>query len=596
MSLPENVINGAPPSREVRLRGCGVAPGISIGPAYVYARASITVEEQSIRPEDVASELERFEGALVRSERDLKKVVAVANERLGDESVAVFEAQILMLKDEAVLDEIRTMISSRMMKSDYAVRFVLTKHRQRLEASGNEYLQERSSDIRDVEERIITHLRRNKLLSAIDPHTIVVAENLTAADVILFSRRGILGCVMDYGGSTSHVSIMARALGLPTLVGAHSATQSVRTGDTLIVDGLSGALIINPTRETTERYGRLQSRYTQILEEQKEYVPLPAETIDGRRIALRANLEFKSELELLDEYGAEGIGLFRTEMLFLTEGRLGVSEEDQYKIYSRFVEASGDHGTTIRVLDLGGDKLLPVAHREHNPFLGWRGIRVLLDKQDILRTHLRAILRASVYGKLRILLPMVTTLEEVKRFRVVYNSVCDELRAEGIAFDEAIRIGAMIEIPSAALTADQIAAEVDFLSVGTNDLTQYVLAVDRGNDLVAELYQELHPAVLRLLRMTVDAAHAHGKTVSVCGEMAADSRNVPILVGLGVDELSASPVYLPQLTRIIRSIEYTDVSDLADRALNSSDAEAVRCLLDDWLKSHPYDLLHILDS
>ncbi|NNE34939.1 MAG: phosphoenolpyruvate--protein phosphotransferase, partial [Rhodothermales bacterium] len=455
---------------------------------------------------------------------------------------------------------------------------------------------ERASDLLDVEERIINHLRRNKLLSAIDPHTVVVAENLTAGDIILFSRRKIRGCVMDYGGSTSHVSIMARALGLPTLVGAHTASRVVSAGDMIIVDGLEGELIINPSDETLKHYKRLQGRYVRVLEEQKKYVPLPAETVDGRRIALRANLEFKSELELLDEFGAEGIGLFRTEMLFLTEGRLSVSEEDQYEIFRQFVEAAGDHVATIRVLDLGGDKLLPVAHREHNPFLGWRGIRVLLDKKDILHVHLRAIMRASQHGKLRILVPMITTMDEVHQFRSVLDQVVSELTSEGIPFDESVKLGAMIEVPSAALTADQFATELDFLSIGTNDLTQYVLAVDRGNDLVADLYQELHPAVLRLLKITIDAAHRQGKPVSVCGEMAADSRNVPILVGLGVDELSASPVYLPQLTRVIRKIEFGDVSDLAEKALGAQDAIAVRALLDDWLASHPFDLQHILDT
>lgn len=581
---------------DVGLRGSGVAPGIAIGPAYVYSRDRIRVEEQTIDPSESESELLSLKGALFRSERDLNKIVSVAKERLGDNSVDVFQAQILMLHDEAVLGEIRALITERNYKADYAVRVVMTAYRQRIESSGNEYLQERAADIRDVEERIINQLRRTKLLSAIDPNTIVVAENLTAGDIILFSRRGILGCVMDYGGSTSHVSIMARALGLPTLVGAHTASRLVSNGDMLIVDGLSGELVVNPIPETLERYKRMQTRYSRLLVEEKEFVPLPAKTIDGRRIALRANIEFKSELELLPEYGAEGIGLFRTEMLFLTEGRLSVSEDEQYKIYRQFVEAAGTDVATIRVLDLGGDKLLPVAHREHNPFLGWRGIRVLLDKVDILKTHLRAIVRASVHGNLRILVPMITTMEEARQFREIFHEVCTQLVTDGIPFDENIKLGAMIEVPSAALMADQFAEEFDFLSIGTNDLTQYVLAVDRGNDLVADLYQELHPAVLRLIKMTIDAGHRRGLSISVCGEMAADSRNVPILVGLGVDELSASPVYLPQLTRLIRAIEFEDVKNLADRALSSRDAEAVQEILDEWLVSHPFDLQHILDA
>lgn len=582
--------------KEVILSGRGVAPGIAIGPVYLYSRSRIHVEEETISAEDVSAELARLRRALDRSSRDLDKIVSITRQKLGDDSARIFEAQSMMLSDLALLGEVRKLIERDHYKADFAVRTVMDEHRRRIEASKNEYMRDRSHDVADVEERIVMHLRRARFMSAVDPKKIVVAENLTAADVLLFSRHDILGCVLDFGGPTSHVSIIARSLGLPAVVGAHGVSDVANDGETIVVDGFRGLVILNPSEETLARYRLMQSRYDRLVRDQEELLNLPGETIDGRRIVISANLEFEEELVQLRQYGAEGIGLFRTEMLFLMRGRIDIDEDDQFEAYRRAVEAVGDSVATIRLLDLGGDKMLPMAHREHNPFLGWRGVRVLLDKPDILEAHVRAILRASAFGKLRILVPMVSTLREVHAVKKIIEEQKEVLRAEGQGFDDDVPVGVMIEVPSAALTVEQFAREVDFLAIGTNDLTQYVLAVDRGNDLVADLFQELHPSILRLIRHVAQVGSEHGVSVSVCGEMASDTRVVPLLVGLGITELSVSPVYIPHVKRVVRAVEYPELAALADLALQANDETEVNAHLDAWLATHPFDLLHFIEA
>ena len=577
-------------------RGIGVSPGIAIGPAYLYARSDFKIKRRAIDEADVHEEVARFKRAVEKSEYELNKIASVAQEKLGAESAGIFEAQALMLRDSAVYDAVIDRIRQDRFGADYALRAVIDQHRQVLKASESAYLRERASDLLDLQDRIVRHLRRGTILSRVDPDAIVVAEKLTAADIVLFSRRNILGCAMDFGGATSHVSIMARALGVPSVVSMHGITGALEHGRPVILDGLQGLVIADPSPETLADYRARQARYERILEEQKELVPLPPETLDGHRVTLRANLEFHEELRLLDEYGAEGIGLFRTEILVLMRGRASLSEEEQFRIYKRVVEEVGAAGTTFRMLDLGGDKMLPLAHREHNPFLGWRGIRVLLDKPDLLLPQLRAILRASAYGDVRLLLPMVMAVSEVRRFRAVLEEVKAELREADVPFDEGVPLGIMIEVPAAALMAAHFASDVDFFSIGTNDLTQYVLAVDRGNDLVADRFDELHPAVLALIRQTVEAAHAAGISVGLCGELAANPRATPILVGLGVDELSASPAYLPEIKRIIRSMCLDEAQALAARALQAESADAVEAMVEAWLEDNACGVLELMDA
>lgn len=578
------------------VHGIGVSPGIAIGPAFLFARDTPDVEEYEVSEEELEEELERFEYAVQKSERDLTKIASIAREKLGEASAGIFEAQAMMLRDEALYDAVVEKIRQDHCNAAFATVAIVSKHRQLLQASDNEFFRERANDLLDVQERIVRHLRRGKILSAIEEDSIVVAETLTAADIILFSRRSILGCAMDFSGSTSHVSIMARSLNLPAVVGTHGLSKKVDNGDLIILDGLHGRIIINPTPETVRSYRAQQDRLRDLELQQKKIVPLAARTKEGYRVALRANLEFAEELPLLSTYGAEGIGLFRTEILFLMQGRLAFSEEDQFATYKRIVDAVAPNTTTFRVLDLGGDKMLPLGHREQNPFLGWRGIRVLLDKPDILIPQLRAILRASAFGPVRILLPMVTSLLEVETFRAIFNAVKGELRATGTRFDENVPVGIMVEVPAVALLIDRFAAVSDFFSIGSNDLTQYTLAVDRGNDLVSHLYQELDPSVLSLIKQTVDAAKRHGIPVGICGEMAGSPRATPLLVGLGLRELSASPVFLPEVKRVIRSMRLSEAEALAEEALRASTAEEVGRMVDEWLHEHTPELTLFLEE
>ncbi len=570
-----------------RLQGLGVSPGIAIGPVYLYARAAFTVEHRELAPDEIEDEVDRFEWAVQSAEHGLEKILALAREKLGDESVQIFEAQSMMLRDEALYQEVVHRIRNKRCNADYAVMKVMTQHRQRMEASASEYLRDRAHDLQDVQERLIMHLRRGKHFSQIDPATIVVSENLTAADLLIFSKRGILGCALDRGGATSHVSIMARALGIPSVVSLHGITDVVQPDDLLIVDGIDGNVIINPDEETLAAYRTRQERYRRLLQEHKQLAPLPAETLDHVRVHLRANVEFLEELNVLKDYGSEGIGLMRTEVLLLMKGEeMKLEEEKQFESYKLVVQTVTPEPATFRLLDLGGDKMLPVAHREHNPFLGWRGARVLLDRPEMLVPQVRAILRASAFGPARILIPMVTNIEELRRFREIIEQVKDDLTKEGHASAADVPLGIMVEVPAVALMTDLFAKEVDFFSLGTNDLTQYTLAVDRGNDLVAGLYREIHPAVLRLIKRTIDAGEKHGIPVSLCGEMGGDPRVAPILVGLGIHELSASPSYLPEVKRVIRAINRSEAVELATRALLAKDAEEVSILLDHWLGDH----------
>ncbi len=577
------------------LHGVGVAPGIAVGPAYVYMRESVAVRERRVAASD--DELARFEKAVRRAERDLDKLAHLTREKLGEESAGVFEAQQLMLRDEALYDAVVEHIRTRQRNADYAVRHVMAQHQRRLQGSENAYLRERVQDLEDVQERVIRHLHRGKMVSTITPGTVVVAERLTAADLILFAHRDILGCVMAEGASTSHVAIMARALGLPAVVGVPGVTEEAEDGVPVALDGWRGDVVLGPSAQQRHIFEERRSRYEHLRDEHQHLRALPAETTDGRRLTLHANLELPQELDLLEKHGAEGVGLFRTEMLILRRGQVSMSEEFNARVYREVIEAVRPHVTTLRLLDLGGDKLLPRAHREHNPFLGWRGIRILLDRPHVLRAQLRAALQASAHGPMRLLLPMVSQLDEVHRFREVLAEVQRELREAGTPFDAGVPVGIMVEVPAVALRAETFAPHVDFFSIGTNDLTQFMLAVDRSNSAVAGRYSELHPAVLRLIRDVAATGEAHGVPVSLCGEMASRVQALPLLVGLGVRTLSASPTYLPEMKRVVRSLCYEEARALGEEALAQCSAQAVRRLVEAWLRTHapetlqPYDAL-----
>ena len=574
-----------------------MAPGVAIGPAYLFAAGAYQATPDHLDPADVEAELERFERAIQRSERELRKITVVAREKLGEGSAGIFDAQGLILRDRQFYDAVVEHVRDNAAGAGWAVQSVLDEHRRRLESSPNASLRERAADFQDVQNRVLRNLQQGRAGSKIDPHRVVVAQNLTAADVLLFSRRGVLGVVLDFGGPTSHVSIMARALGVPAVVSLHGLAEHVGPDDVVIVDGFSGTVIVNPEPETLVAAELKAAQFARITADREALLEMPSETKDGHPVALQANVEFREEFPLLHEYGAEGVGLFRTEMLFLTQGR-ALDEEQQYEVYRDAIVASAPHAVTFRLLDLGGDKVLPMSHREANPFLGWRGIRILLDKPDLLRPQLRAVLRAAAASTddapPRVLLPMVSGIEEVREFRRAYRAVCDDLRAEGIEHRPDVPLGIMVEVPSVAIQAELYTKTVDFFSIGTNDLTQFTLAVDRGNDLVADLYHELHPAVLGLIAHTAKTANEAGIPVSVCGEVAADPRVTPLLVGLGVRTLSASPAYLTLVKRVIRAFTLEEAEDLARRALRQPDATSVGRLLDYFLACHNRDLADLL--
>ena len=574
-----------------------MAPGVAIGPAYLFAAGAYQATPDHLDPADVEAELERFERAIQRSERELRKITVVAREKLGEGSAGIFDAQGLILRDRQFYDAVVEHVRDNAAGAGWAVQSVLDEHRRRLESSPNASLRERAADFQDVQNRVLRNLQQGRAVSKIDPHRVVVAQNLTAADVLLFSRRGVLGVVLDFGGPTSHVSIMARALGVPAVVSLHGLAEHVGPDDVVIVDGFSGTVIVNPEPETLVAAELKAAQFARITADREALLEMPSETKDGHPVALQANVEFREEFPLLHEYGAEGVGLFRTEMLFLTQGR-ALDEEQQYEVYRDAIVASAPHAVTFRLLDLGGDKVLPMSHREANPFLGWRGIRILLDKPDLLRPQLRAVLRAAAASTddapPRVLLPMVSGIEEVREFRRAYRAVCDDLRAEGVEHRPDVPLGIMVEVPSVAIQAELYTKTVDFFSIGTNDLTQFTLAVDRGNDLVADLYHELHPAVLGLIAHTAKTANEAGIPVSVCGEVAADPRVTPLLVGLGVRTLSASPAYLTLVKRVIRAFTLEEAEDLARRALRQPDATSVGRLLDYFLACHNRDLADLL--
>ena len=580
----------APPGGEERvLEGVGVAPGIAIGPALTFTGTSFRAQRREGDDVDADEEIARFERALQRAERELNKIATFAGEKLGESSAEIFHAQTLILRDQALHDDVAELVREEKYSADYAAQTVLDRIRQRMEGSTNEYLRERANDLVDVQNRLLRNLQQSKAFARIEMERIVVAENLTAADLLLFSRRNILGCALDFGGPTSHVSIMARALGVPAVVSLHGFAEQVENGQTIIVDGFSGRVTINPTEATIRAYREREARYRRGLEARQELVPLPSETKDGHRVALRANIEIEEELPLLSKYGAEGIGLFRTEMLLLAKGR-PIEEEEQLEVYRNTIRAARPHPTTFRLIDLGGDKLLPMAHREHNPFLGWRGIRILLNQPHLMQPQLRAILRAATEGPARILLPMVSALDEVRRFLGFYEEAVDSLERDGLDHDPNVDIGIMVEVPSVALTLDRFAPEADFFSIGSNDLTQFTLAVDRGNDLVADRFSDLHPAVLRLIGRTAKVGAKYGVPVSLCGEMASNPRVAPLLIGLGLSELSVSPTFLLDVKRAVRSCTKAKMDELAQQALEQPDAQSVVTLLNTWLREHVPEL------
>ncbi|PSQ95784.1 MAG: phosphoenolpyruvate--protein phosphotransferase [Bacteroidetes bacterium SW_9_63_38] len=569
---------------ETVVDGIGVAPGIAIGTMHRYQVARPEVTRTHVEAEAVDDELALLDDALDRAEQELDRVRSVARERLGADETAILAAQEMMLRDDEVLGPVRQRIRDEHESAAHALSNVLRGHRRRIETSDDEYLRERATELEELETRLLQFLQRGKTAATIQPNSIIVADRLTAADLIRFQRHDMLGCVTARGGETSHVSIVARALNLPAVAGAEGILDAVEDHDPVILDGRRGRIIIQPRADTLEQYREQRTRHRSLIEKAEA---APVTTTDDCQVTLRANVDFGETLDALDTYGAEGIGLMRTEVLFLSGREESLREQRQYEVYRKAAEASGTHGATIRLLDLGGDKMLPFPHEEENPFLGWRGIRVLLDREDdLLRPQLRALLRANAHGTVRVLVPMPTHLDELHRVRTIVTEEAERLGTEDYSHDADLPVGVLVEVPAVALQAPQFAEAADFLSIGSNDLTQYVLAVDRGNDRVADRYDALHPAVLGLVKRVVEAGRAADTPVSLCGEVGGDVHALPVLLGLGVETISVSPPYLPTVKHVVGATNVADAQTLAAEALDAPDAGNVRHRARAWCDEH----------
>ncbi len=578
-----------PEPQEIILKGIPAAPGIAIGPAYLYSKHVPRVRLKSILAPDVDAEIDRLHAALERSERELQKILSFAEQKLGTQSAKIFEAQIMILHDQILMGEIEKRITEELKNSEYVVMDEIGKYKRLMLAAPDEYMHERANDVDDVMNRIIRNIQDQKLFSKLEGESIVVSESLTPADTVIFSRNQILGYATDFGGTASHAALLSRSLKTPAVVALRTATQQIHTGDHIAIDGYGGIVVINPGEETIKSLQRKMQRFKDFEQHLSGISGLAAETLDHRQIELSANLEFENELAFAREQGSAGIGLYRTESQLM--GRTTFpTEDEQYLEYKAIAEGTFPHPVIFRTFDIGGDKIAGESLHEENPFLGWRGIRICLDRPDMFLTHLRALLRASVKKNVRILFPMISSLQEVRKARELLAQAKGELAAKNIPFDANVQIGVMIEVPAAALLAEEIAEEADFLSIGTNDLIQYLLAVDRGNAAVASLYQEFNPAVVRTIKSIITAGHKRNKWVGMCGEMAGDPLATVLLVGMGLDEFSVIPSILPEIKKIIRSIKYKEAKRVADKVLTFSTENEIRGYLAEFVKSKLPDI------
>lgn len=561
---------------ENKIAGIAAAPGIVIGNAYLFNKEKIEIKEQIVAdPEEAIYNLDE---ALAKSKKELSKIFSIAKEKMDEARAAIFEAHVMILDDPILIGNIKERIKQERKQPEYIVQNEISKYQQLMNISDESYMKERAQDIEDIKNRIIRNLQKKRWQSKIQEKVIVVSSSLTPADTVLLSRNNVLGFVTDHGGLTSHAAIIARSLNLPAIVGTHNATSKINDGDPIIVDGFHGYIIINPSDVQTEFFKEKQSRLKELQKELEELKDESAVTKDGKEITLLANVDVTGEIDLVITSGAKGIGLYRTEQILDEMGEFP-DEEEQYKIYSNLSSRIYPDLLTIRVFDIGGDKFKFLDFEEPNPFLGLRGIRLLLDNPHLFKIQVRAILRASENKNVRLMLPMVSTILEIRESLKLIGQCKEELRNDGKKFDRDIKVGIMVEVPSAAVMADNFAKEVDFFSIGTNDLIQYLMAVDRGNDLVSDLYQEFSPAVIRTIHYIVSEAKSTGIEVSICGEMAADTLAMPLLVGLGLDSLSMSPATLPYAKRIIRECYYSKTQQLAQQCLNSVTEEEIKTLV-----------------
>ncbi len=570
--------------QEIQFQGAGVSPGTAHGKIHVVRDDLDDVPRYRISPSQIADAIGRFEAALIQTRMQILEMQQRIAESIGAKDAAIFDAHLLVVEDRTLIDEVLHKLETDLCNVEWVFQEVATRYAETLSKIDDPYLRERAVDIQDVTKRVIRNLQGKapkKFLDLTEPH-ILIAHNLTPSDTASMNREHVLGIATDLGSRTSHTAIMARSLNIPAIVGLHDITAKLETGQEVLLDGTDGVLIVDPAPESLAHYAQIESRRARVVAQLKELRETSSTTRDGRHIVLSANIELPEDVNAVIANGAEGIGLYRTEFLYLNRSTLP-TEEEQYEIYRKVAERVRPDPLIIRTFDLGGDKLAPGTvdiTDELNPFLGWRAIRFCLENVDIFKTQLRAILRASAVGNVKIMFPMISGLDELRGAIAVLAECKKELSSSKIEIGKEIEVGAMIEIPSAAISADVLAREADFFSIGTNDLIQYALAVDRVNEKIAHLYEPTHPAVLRLLKMIADAAHANNIWVGVCGEMAGDVALIPLLLGLGMDELSAGPSLVPRVKRAVQSLAIPECRELVEVALTLDTGSEIlaRCL------------------
>ena len=568
------------------ISGIPASPGIVFGKALVLKEEKIVLDTQKIKESQIDAEIVRFYEGRSAAVEQLNSIKDRAYASLGEEKAAIFEGHLMILEDEELEEEILDYLRSNKVNAAVAANVIIDQQAAMLSEIDDEYLKERAGDIRDIGNRLIKNILGMHIvdLGEINEEAILVAYDLTPSETAQLNLDKVLGFVTDIGGRTSHTSIMARSLELPAIVGTNNVTELVNTGDFLILDALNNAVYVNPSQDEIQRLKTLQAKLAEEKAELAKLKDLPALTLDGHRVDVVANIGTIRDVEGAERNGAEGVGLYRTEFLFMDRDQLP-TEEEQFIAYKEVVEAMNGNLVILRTMDIGGDKELPYLNlpKEMNPFLGWRAIRIALDRREILNAQLRAVLRASAYGRLAVMFPMIISVEEIRELKSVIEELKVELRNEGKDFDENIQIGVMVETPSAAVNAKFLAKEVDFFSIGTNDLTQYTLAVDRGNELISHLYNPMSPSVLNLIKQVIDASHAEGKWTGMCGELAGDENATILLLGMGLDEFSMSAISVPRIKKLIRNVNYQDAKHLAEKALQQPTAAEIERLVADFL-------------
>ena len=563
-------------------KGTGASPGIALGKALVIEHSELVIEKRAI--DNIEEEVQKLQNAVKVSKEELTKVKEKALLELGEHEAQIFEAHLLVLEDPELIDSAISKIRDEKVNADYALNEIKEMFVAMFESMDNEYMRERAADIKDVTNRVLRHILGIKVvdLAGLDEEVVLIAHDLTPSDTATMNKSMVLGFLTDIGGRTSHTAIMARTLEIAAVVGLNDITKKVKDGDYIVFNGDTGEVIVNPDEEIIAKYASLKSEFEEYRKSLELLKGKASTTTDGRHVELAGNIGSPNDIEGLIKNDAEGVGLYRTEFLYMDKEDAFPTEEEQYEAYKAVLEGMDNKPIVIRTLDIGGDKELPYFEMEPemNPFLGYRAIRLCLDKKDIFKTQLRALYRASVHGKLRIMFPMISSLEELLDAKEVIKEVLKELDEENIAYSKDVEVGMMIEIPSAAVISDVLAKHVDFFSIGTNDLIQYTCAVDRMNQKISHLYNQFNPAVLRLIKMVIDNAHKEGKWVGMCGESAGDQRMIPILLGFGLDEFSMSPISILPAIKLITSLSYADMQKFADEILSMGTAKEIKEYVD----------------